>query len=71
VELFDVDQLVPQLVLALGLAMIVGNAIAWVKFRKGETPPDVAGAQFRPGRAIWMLVIGALLSLWAGITLLV
>lgn len=64
------NQLLPQLLLAIGLAMIVGNALAWFKYRRGETPKGMQGAQFRPGRTVWMLVVGAILSLWAGISLL-
>ncbi|HEX6946032.1 MAG TPA: hypothetical protein VF246_01605 [Acidimicrobiia bacterium] len=69
-DLFDMNQLLPQLLLAIGLAMIVGNALAWFKYRRGETPKGMQGAQFRPGRTVWMLVVGAILSLWAGISLL-
>lgn len=69
-DLFDIDQLLPQMLLAVGLAMIVGNALAWFKYRRGQTPKGVGEAQFRPGRAVWMLVVGTILSLWAGISLL-
>lgn len=69
-DIFDVDLLLPQMLLAVGLAMIVGNGIAWFNYRRGQTPKGVGEAQFRPGRAVWMLVVGTILSLWAGITLL-
>lgn len=69
-DLFDIDQLLPQMLLATGLAMIVGSALAWLKFRRGETPTGVRDGQFRPGRTIWMLVVGTILCLWAGISLL-
>ncbi len=68
--MFDVELLLPQMLLAVGLAMIVGNGIAWFKYRRGQTPKGVGEAHFRPGRAVWMLVVGTILSLWAGITLL-
>lgn len=69
-DLFDFDQLLPQMLLAVGLAMIVGSALAWFKYRRGEAPKGVQDAQFRPGRTVWMLVVGTILSLWAGISLL-
>jgi hypothetical protein len=69
-DLFDVDQLLPQMLLAVGLAMIVGSALAWFKHRSGGTPKGVGDAQFRPGRTVWMMVVGTILSLWAGISLL-
>lgn len=69
-DIFDVELLLPQMLLAIGLAMIVGNALAWFKHRRGQTPKGVGDAQFRPARAVWLLVVGTLLSLWAGITLL-
>ncbi len=68
-DIFDIELLLPQMLLALGLAMIVGNSIAWFKYRRGEAPKGVGDAQFRPGRSVWMLVVGTVLSLWAGITL--
>ena len=70
VDLFDFDLLLPQMLLAVGLAMIVGSAVAWFKFRRGQTPKGMGDAEFRPGRTIWMLVVGTILSLWAGISLL-
>ena len=69
-DLFDFDQLLPQMLLAVGLAMIVGSGLAWIKYKRGETPKGVGDAQFRPGRTVWMLVVGTILSLWAGISLL-
>ncbi len=69
-DIFDVNLLLPQMLLAVGLAMIVGNGIAWFKHRRGQAPKGVGDAQFRPGRAVWMLVVGVILSVWAGITLL-
>lgn len=70
-DIFDVESLLPQMLLALGLAMIVGNGYAWWKYRRGETPKGVESARFRPARVVWMLAVGTVLSLWAGITLFV
>lgn len=69
VDIFDFESLLPQLVLALGLALLVGNGLAWWKFRKGESPEDVENPQFRPGRVIFLSVIGLVLTVWGAVTL--
>lgn len=69
-DIFDIDTLLPQMVLALGLALIVGNGLAWWKHRQGQTPKGLAEASFRPGRVIWLVVVGVVLTTWALISLL-
>lgn len=68
-EILDLNLLVKQLALALGLAMLIGNVYAIYKHRKGEKPKDEEG-EFRSGRAIWLISVGILISVWAGISLL-
>lgn len=67
--ILDLNLLIKQLALALGLAMLIGNGYAIYKHRKGEKPKDEAG-DFRPGRAAWLIAVGVLISLWGGISLL-
>ena len=69
-DIFDFESLLPQLILALGLALVVGNGLAWWKHRQGEAPKDVDDAQYRPGRVAFLSVIGALLTIWGTVTLL-
>lgn len=69
-DFLDIENLFPQLVLALGLALLIGNGLAWWKHRRGETPQGVENAQYRPGRVVFLLVVGALLTLWGAATLL-
>lgn len=69
-DIFDFESLLPQLILALGLALVVGNGLAWWKHRKGDAPKDVDDAQYRPGRVAFLSVIGALLTIWGAVTLL-
>lgn len=68
-DLFDFENLLPELVLALGLALLIGNGLAWWKHRRGETPEGVTDAVFRPGRVAFLMVIGGVLSVWGAVTL--
>ena len=68
-QILNLDLLIKQLALALGLAMVIGNGYAIYKNRKGEKPKDEEG-DFRPGRAYWLLGVGTLIALWGGISLL-
>lgn len=65
----DIESLFPQLILALGLALLIGNGLAWWKHRQGETPKGVENARYRPGRVIFLVIVGALLTIWGGATL--
>jgi len=68
-EFFDFDNLLPQLIFALGLALLIGNGLAWWKHRKGQTPEGVDMALYRPGRVRFLMVIGVILTIWGGVTL--
>ena len=67
--ILNLDLLIKQLALALGLAMVIGNGYAIYKNRRGQKPKDEEG-DFRPGRAYWLLGVGILISAWGGISLL-
>lgn len=62
-QLFDVDLLVKQIVLAFGGAMVVGNLYAIIQHHRGIAPKNAEG-EFRPGRAYWLLSVGILISIW-------
>lgn len=68
-DLFDFENLLPELVLALGLALLIGNGLAWWKHRRGEAPEGVEDAQYRPGRVAFLSVVGAILAVWGAVTL--
>ena len=69
-DLFDFENLLPELILALGLALLIGNGLAWWKNRRGKAPPDVEGATYRPGRVRFLLVVGVVLVVWGAVTLI-
>ncbi|MDX1740744.1 MAG: TonB-dependent receptor, partial [Rhodothermales bacterium] len=48
-DIFGLRTLFPEAVLAIGLAMVLGNGLAIYKNRRGERPKGVEG-EFRPGR---------------------
>jgi hypothetical protein len=62
-DIFGLESLFPEAVLAIGLAMVIGNGLAIFKNRRGERPRGVEG-EFRPGRALFLGTIGVLLTVW-------
>ena len=70
VDIFDFENLLPELVLALGLALVIGNGLAWWKNRRGETPEGVENPGFRRGRVTFLMAVGAVLTVWGAVTLL-
>lgn len=68
-DLFDVQTLLPELVLALGLALLIGNGLAWWRHRQGKVPKGVEGAVFRPGRVVFLSLVGVVLTIWGALTL--
>ena len=65
---FDFENLLPELVLGLGLALLVGNGLAWWKHRHGEAPAGVENAQYRAGRVTFLMVVGVILTIWGAVT---
>ena len=68
-DLFDFDSLLPELILGLGLALLIGNGLAWWKHRRGEAPRNVDDAMYRPGRVAFLSVVGVVLTVWGAVTL--
>jgi hypothetical protein len=68
-DFFDLDNLLAQLLLALGAALVAGNGYALFMARRGVKPKNANG-ELRRGRAWWLLGVGIVIALWAGASLL-
>lgn len=62
-ELLGLNDLIAQLILAVGAAMVLGNGFAIYQHRRGKTPARAQG-EFRPERAWWLFAVGALITMW-------
>ncbi|CAN5736936.1 MAG: hypothetical protein ACR2NT_00930 [Acidimicrobiia bacterium] len=62
-EILGLDTLVAEMVTGLGLALVVGNVLAWRKHRQGQRPPGVEG-EFRLGRVRFLILVGVLMTIW-------
>lgn len=63
IEVLGLDDVFAEMVLGLGLALLIGNGLAWWKFRQGENPKGVEG-EFRAGRVRFLMVVGVLMTVW-------
>jgi hypothetical protein len=64
-DFIGVDTLLAELTVALGLALVIGNGLAFYKARRGEKPAGVdEKAEFRPSRAVFLMTAGVLMATW-------
>jgi hypothetical protein len=68
-DIFDLDSLVAQLILAMGAALLIGNAYALVMARRGVRPKGAEG-DLRRGRAWFLLAVGVVITAWSAASLL-
>lgn len=68
-DIFDLDRLLAQIMLAMGGALAVGNAYALVMSRRGAKPVGVSGELHR-GRVWFLLAVGVVIASWAGASLI-
>lgn len=66
-DLLGLDDIFAELVLGLGLALLIGNGLAWFKHRRGERPAGVEG-EFRPGRVWFLATVGILMTVWGAVS---
>ncbi|MEE8331973.1 MAG: hypothetical protein V3R84_09395 [Acidimicrobiia bacterium] len=62
-EIFDVDLLFKQAVLALGAALVLGNGYAMYQDRRGRKPKGADG-EMRKGRAWFLMAVGIIIGAW-------
>jgi uncharacterized iron-regulated membrane protein len=69
-DIFDFENLLPGLIVGLGLALLVGNGLAWWRHRQGRVPTGIENAQYRAGRVVFLMVVGILMTAWGAVSLL-
>lgn len=69
-DILGLDSMLAQIMLAVGLAMVFGNGFAMWKHARGEGPKGVQGV-YRPGRARFLLTVGAAITVWGAVSFLV
>ena len=69
-EALGLDEIFAEMVLGLGLAILVGNGLAWYRHRRGEKPEGAQG-EFRTGRVWFLLVVGMLMTAWGAASVFV
>jgi hypothetical protein len=62
-DIFNLNELLSQLVLALGAALVLGNGYALIQARRGNTPKGIEGEIHR-GRAWWLITVGLVIAVW-------
>lgn len=62
-DILGLDTMLAQIMLAVGLAMVFGNGFAMWKHARGEGPKGFRGV-YRPGRARFLLAVGAAITVW-------
>jgi hypothetical protein len=67
-EILDLNILIKQIALALGLAMVIGNVYAIIQHRRGVSPKDETG-EFRPARVYWLLAVGVFIAVWGAVSI--
>ena len=62
-DIFNLNELLAQLILALGAALLIGNAYALIQDRRGVKPKNMEG-ELRRGRAWWLMGVGLVIAVW-------
>ena len=65
-DVFDIESLFPQMVLALGAALLLGNGFALYQSHRGRTPGE---GELHRGRAWFLLIVGLVIGVWGAASL--
>ncbi len=68
-DILDFENLLPELIVGLGLALLLGNGLAWWNHRRGKTPRGVENPQYRSGRVLFLIVVGLVMTAWGAVSL--
>jgi hypothetical protein len=63
-DIFNLNELLAQLVVALGAALVLGNGFALIQARRGNAPKGMDGEEIRTGRAWWLIGVGLVITVW-------
>jgi hypothetical protein len=63
-DIFNLNELLAQMVVALGAALVLGNGYALMQARRGKAPKGMDGEEIRKGRAWWLIAVGLLITVW-------
>ena len=67
-DIFNLNELLAQLMLAVGAALVIGNIYALIQDRRGVKPKGMEGDLHR-GRAWWLIAVGLVITVWSGVSL--
>jgi uncharacterized iron-regulated membrane protein len=68
-DFLDFENLLPELIVGLGLALLLGNGLAWWKHRQGKAPQGMESSAYRKGRVAFLMVVGLVMTLWGAVSL--
>lgn len=63
-DIFNLNELLAQLILALGAALVLGNGYALIQARRGNTPKGMEEGEIHTGRAWWLIAVGLVITVW-------
>jgi hypothetical protein len=67
IDILGLDSLFAEMILGIGLALVLGNAYALWKHRRGERPADADG-DIRMGRVMFLMTVGLVMAVWGGLS---
>jgi hypothetical protein len=63
-DIFNLNELLAQMILAVGAALVLGNGYALIQARRGNTPKGMEEREIHRGRAWWLIGVGLVITVW-------